>query len=156
MTYLGTVACVQEAYIAMLDPKSHPYVMHCDEGRSQAQAEIQSIASKSIEIAEYLKRLDLVQYLPQSVVTAFLYVNFVHLRHKTAIDNFNGIFQSIRVVEAMKDCYFDVQYGVNLVSNLLRREVQLDMNLLSDSRSQSTMTSKCDSFKLSLHSLFTH
>jgi hypothetical protein len=126
LTYLGTVACVQKANIDTFDPKSHPYVMHAEDIRSTAQAEIQRIASEAVKTVEYLKDLDLVRYLPQSVVVAFVQANFVHLRHLTAVDNVNGIFQSMRVVEVMRDCYFDVQHGVNLVAALFERETRQD------------------------------
>ncbi|KAH8806107.1 fungal-specific transcription factor domain-containing protein [Xylogone sp. PMI_703] len=122
MTYLCTVAFVHKARTTIVSLLSHPYNLHSEGIWSMAQGSIQSIASNTATIVQYLKDLDLVRYLPQSVVMSFLHVNVIHLMYLTAVNNISGIFQSMHVVDVMKDCYFDINYGVRLVNAVFKRD----------------------------------
>ncbi len=115
-------AFIQRSYLILSLPDSEPLNASVREMQNSARASIESTATTMTKIAEELQELRLIRYLPHSAVFGFVLVSLMYLLDLTAVNDIEGISQSMRMMDVFRDSYFDTTYMSRTVNLVFNRE----------------------------------
>ncbi|KAF8846504.1 hypothetical protein BDZ45DRAFT_454778 [Acephala macrosclerotiorum] len=115
-------AFIQRTYRILNLPDSEPLKVTVLKMQNLSRTNIDSTADIITKIAKELQERGLIRYIPHSAVFSFVLVALMYLLDLTAVNDIEGISQSIHMMHFFRESYFDTEYMSRTVNLVFNRE----------------------------------